>query len=115
MEPTLAEMLEAVDAAITVCDLDLTILYMNAKAGKTFEANGGRSLVGSSLADCHKPGSTEKIRQIVASGLPNVYTISKNGVNKMIWQAPWKKDGTISGLVEISIPLPDSMPHHDRG
>ncbi len=115
MKPTLAEMLEAVEAAITVCDIDLTVLYMNAQAGKAFEADGGRSLVGGCLADCHKAESVGKIRRILASGRPNVYTISKGGTKKMIWQAPWKKDGLIAGLVEISIPLPDSIPHYDRG
>ena len=115
MEPTLAEMFEALEAGVTVCDVDLTVLYMNAQAGKTFEGQGGRALVGNSLADCHKAESAEKIRLILASGRPNVYTISKGGAKKLIWQAPWKKDGIVAGLVEISLPLPDSLPHHDRG
>ncbi|HWP69050.1 MAG TPA: hypothetical protein VN437_07070 [Rectinemataceae bacterium] len=115
MKPTLAEILEAVEAAITVCDVDLTVLYMNEKAAKNFGANGVLDLVGSNLADCHKPESVEKIGRIFASGQPNVYTISKKGAKKLIWQAPWKKDAKVAGLVEISIPLPDSMPHYDRG
>ncbi|MFA6365933.1 MAG: PAS domain-containing protein [Candidatus Hydrogenedentales bacterium] len=111
----LGEAIGSIDAAITVCDADLRLLYMNEKAAITFGGRGPGPLVGSSLVDCHKPQSVEKMKAILASGQPNVYTISKNGVRKLIWQGPWEKDGEIGGLVEISIPLPDSMPHYDRG
>ena len=45
----------------------------------------------------------------------NCYTISKNGLRKMIYQTVWKKGGQVAGLVEISIVLPEDMPHYDRG
>ena len=57
----------------------------------------------------------KKMKKIIATGEPNVYTISKNGMKKIIWQGTWEKDGQVAGLVEISIPLPESMPHYDRG
>jgi hypothetical protein len=115
MESPIAKTFDHIEAAVTICDADFTILYMNEKAGKAFEAQGGLNLVGTNLGSCHKPESVEKLRGILGSARPNVYTISKNGVKKLIWQGPWEKDGKISGLVEISIPLPDFIPHYDRG
>lgn len=111
----LEDFLGAVDGAITVCDADFTLLYMNEKSKATFGGPGGAPTIGSSLAGCHKPASLEKMKAILAEGRPNVYTISKGGVRKLIWQAPWTRDGAIAGLVEISLPLPASMPHYDRG
>jgi len=113
--PSLADFLSAIDGAITVCDADLNLLYMNEKSKATFGGPGGAPAVGDCLAGCHKPASVEKMKAIIAEGKPNVYTISKGGVRKLIWQAPWTKDGAIAGLVEISLPLPASMPHYDRG
>jgi hypothetical protein len=57
---------------------------------------------------------------MIANGESNSYTISKNGVKKLIHQTPWYKIGkdgngkTIGGLVEVSIVLPDEMPHFVR-
>lgn len=112
---SLEDFLGAIDGAITVCDADLTLLYMNEKAKATFGGPDGAPAIGDSLAGCHKPASVQKIKAIIAAGEPNVYTISKGGVRKLIWQAPWTKDGAVAGLVEISLPLPASMPHYDRG
>ncbi|HCO49228.1 MAG TPA: hypothetical protein DIT55_07340 [Spirochaetaceae bacterium] len=67
------------------------------------------------VCDTDKPQSVVTMKAMLASGEPNVYTILKGGQKKLIWQAPWMKGGTIAGLVEISIQLPDSIPHYDRG
>ena len=40
--------------------------------------------------------------------------LEKNGQKKMIYQTPWRIDGQVKGLVEISFVLPDEMPHYDR-
>jgi transcriptional regulator with PAS, ATPase and Fis domain len=114
MDNSLLDAIEVIDAAVSVCDTDLTLLYMNKKSAAAFEASGGSSLIGKNLADCHLPGSVEKMREILASGKPNVYTISKKGVKKLIWQGLWEKDGKVAGLVEISMPLPETMPHYNR-
>ncbi len=118
MEPRsldIADVLKSIDAAVTVCDTDMKLLYMNEKAALNFSGISGPPPLGSSLLDCHKPQSIETMKAMLASGKPNIYTISKAGQKKLIWQGPWKKDGRIAGLVELSIQLPESMPHYDRG
>jgi hypothetical protein len=104
-----------IDAAVTICDANFIILYMNGKSALTFADEGGASLVGSSLIACHKPASVAAMRKILESGLPNVYTISKQGRKKLIWQGVWKSGNAVGGLVEVAMPIPDSMPHFDRG
>jgi hypothetical protein len=44
----------------------------------------------------------------------NHYTISKKGQKKIIHQIPLFKTGEFQGYVEISIPIPDQLPHFDR-
>jgi len=112
---SIANAIGLIDAAVTICDADFALLYMNEKSLLSFGGKKGAPALGSDLAGCHKPESVEKMREILASGKPNVYTISKNGVKKLIWQGIWKEEGCAAGLVEISIPLPESMPHFDRG
>lgn len=103
-----------IDAAVTICDCDGVIVYMNETAGRVFAAHGGRALIGTNLMACHSPASRDKIREILATGIPNVYTIEKNGMRKMIWQGPWRVDGEVAGLIELSMVLPENMPHHIR-
>lgn len=100
--------------AITVCDTDANIIYMNDRAAQTFSNSGGRELVGKSLFDCHSPRSNEIIRELLETGKSNIYTIEKNGVKKLICQSPWYREGTLSGLVELSIILPEPMNHFIR-
>ena len=100
--------------AVTICDASLDIVYMNEKSSATFAKPGGSDLVGSNLEACHKPGSMRIIEGILSSAKPNVYTIRKNGVKKLIWQGPWTAEDGTSGLVELSIPIPEAMPHFDR-
>ena len=45
---------------------------------------------------------------------PNVYTIEKNGIKKLIYQSPWFEKGVMKGLVELSLEIPFDMPHFIR-
>ncbi len=99
---------------ITVCDAAGVILEMNDRAAKAFEKQGGRELVGTNLLDCHPEPSRTKLQRMLASGAVNVYTIEKGGVKKLIYQAPWYENGQHRGLVEISLTLPDEVPHFIR-
>ena len=104
---------EDVDYAVTICDADCNILFMNRRSRETFCKNG-EDLIGRNLMDCHPEHARKIIRRLLSEGGSNAYTITKNGVNKLIFQSAWKKDGKIAGLVETSMILPDGMPHYDR-
>ena len=103
---------DEVDCAVTVCDTEGVILYMNEKARATFAKHG--DLIGRNLFDCHSDRSREMIRRMLATGGTNAYTIEKQGVRKMIYQTAWKEHGEIRGLVEISMEIPCEMPHYIR-
>jgi transcriptional regulator with PAS, ATPase and Fis domain len=106
--------MEEFNAAITVVDSAFDVIYMNSKAAATFEKWGGRELIGKSLSNCHQERSMSIMRRIIETGTPNSYTIEKNGIKKMVFQAPWEKDGAIAGLVEISFEIPWDMEHFVR-
>lgn len=100
------------NCAVTVCDAQGIILYMNEKAKQTFAKHG--DLIGRNLLDCHSEASQAKIRELLATGGSNAYTIEKQGVRKMIYQTAWRENGIVCGLVEISMILPDVLPHYVR-
>ena len=83
------EWADEMNCAVTVCDTQGIILYMNEKACRTFAGHG--NLIG-----------------------VNAYTIEKKGVRKMIYQTAWKREGVVCGLVEISMEIPGEMPHYIR-
>ena len=100
--------------AVTVCDPQGIILYINEKAASVFEGDGGMALIGQNLFDCHSADSNRKIEEIMHTRQPNVYTIEKKGIKKLIYQAPWFQDGQMAGLVELSLEIPFDMPHFLR-
>lgn len=100
--------------AVTVCDRHGVILEMNDKAAATFEADGGRALIGSNLLDCHPEPSRSLVADLLAHPRVNAYTIEKRGVRKLIYQAPWYEGGTFAGIVELSLEIPATMPHFVR-
>lgn len=104
---------DQMNCAVTVCDANGTILYMNERSRATFASHG--DLIDKNLFECHSQASIDKIRHMLATGESNSYTISKNGQRKMIYQTPWRQNGTIAGMVEISMVIPDEMPHYVRG
>ena len=105
---------EHMHCAITVCDREGTVIYMNERSRETFNKNG-ESMVGKNLFPCHQKRSQDMIRHMMESDTTNCYTISKNGAKKIIFQSPWKDDnGEVQGMVEISIILPEELPHYQR-
>lgn len=111
MEPDWANGLRA---TIMVCDEQGRIVWMNDAAAERYAEDGGRSLIGRSLRDCHSPESNEKIARLIAAGQPNHYTIEKGGRRRMIHQMPWFEGGRCAGLVEIGTDIPESMAHFNR-
>lgn len=106
------EWAEEINAAVTVCDAEGVILFMNSRARQTFARHG--DLIGKNLFECHSEGSRMKIRHMLSTGESNAYTISKEGQRKMIYQTPWRREGVIAGMVEISMVIPEEMPHYIR-
>ena len=100
--------------SITVCDRAGIILEMNDRAAQTFQGDGGKDLIGKNLMECHPEPSRSKLQGLMETGETNVYTIEKNGVRKMIYQAPWYRDGIRMGIVELSLEIPLALPHFLR-
>jgi len=105
---------DQIDAAITICDLEGIILYMNDKAKNTFINYGGNNLIGQSLKDCHPEHAWNKILEMIKEHKSNSYTIEKKGLKKIILQKPWFKNGQLSGLIEFSFEIPFEMAHFIR-
>lgn len=99
---------------ITVCDKEGIILEMNDKAAQAFAEEGGYNLIGENLLECHPEPARTKLKQLLDNRQTNVYTIKKNGVKKIIYQAPWYKDGEYAGLVELSLEIPLELQHFIR-
>lgn len=100
------------NCGITVCDASGKIIYMNDKALSIFASHG--DMRGRNLMPCHSERSKGIIADMLTTGRSNCYTIQKNGICKIIFQTPWRTDGKISGLVEISMEVPWDMPHYNR-
>ncbi len=100
--------------AITIMDLEGTIIYMNDKSANTFEKDGGKDLVGNKLQFCHTERSNQIIKNLLNNKETNTYTIEKNGVKKLIYQTPWYENENCMGLVEFSLVIPFEMPHFIR-
>lgn len=106
---------DGTNCAITVCDENCDIIYMNRRSQETFAKRGGAALIGHNLMDYHNDRSKEIIRRMLADGGINAYTIEKEGQHKLIYQTAWKKeDGTVGGLVEISMVIAPTLPHYIR-
>ena len=101
-------------AALTICDREGIVLDMNDRAAEVFKADGGRALIGKCILDCHPEPARSKTQQLLDTQATNTYTIEKNGTKKLIYQAPWYRDGTYAGLVELSIEIPFELPHFVR-
>lgn len=97
--------------AVTVCDRSGIILEMNERARATFAGD----IVGRNVLDCHPEPARSRLAELLATGKGDVYTIEKQGRRKLICQSPWYRGGEFAGLVEISIELPEPLPHRVRG
>lgn len=96
--------------AATVCDTDGIVLYQNRRA---IERDG--DVVGQNLYNCHGPKAGAMIRHMIDSGTSNTYQIIRHAHHKLLHQTPWyQTDGTLGGLVELAIDLPDEMPVFNR-
>ena len=100
--------------AVLVCDAEGVLLEMNDRGAAAFDDQGGRRLIGTNLLDCHPEPSRTRFEQLLRTRTTNVYTIEKGGVWKLVYQAPWYRDGQYAGLIELSLEIPQSIPHFIR-
>lgn len=107
--------LEEFPGAITVCDAHGIILEMNDRAAQSLQKDGGRALIGCSMLDCHPEPALSKVKKMLETQQPNIYTIEKQGIHKLIYQSPWFEGGEFRGFVELSLEIPADMPHFIRG
>jgi len=100
--------------SVIVCDKELNIIYLNEKAKMLFNEEERNKAVGRNLLDCHNEESNKKILEIRITLKPNIYTIEKAGIKKLIYQSPLMKDKEFNGIVELSLEIPDVIPHFKR-
>ena len=89
--------LDADRAAVVICDLDHTIIYMNPVAKNRYEKWGGENLVGQSLLDCHNEKSREMILKVLdwfkASKENNIiYTSYNEKENKDVYMVALRNE-----------------------
>ena len=89
--------LEADKAAVVICDLKHTIIYMNPTAINRYEKWGGKSLIGQSLLNCHSDKSREMIIKVLdwfkASKDNNiVYTSYNEKENKDVYMVALRNE-----------------------
>ena len=100
---------DELDCAVTLCDTQGIVRYQN---DRSVAVNG--DVRGQSLFPCHNERSRAIIRRLLDEGGRNVYTIEKRGVRKLIYQTVWREKGEVRGLVELSLEIPETMPHYIR-
>jgi transcriptional regulator with PAS, ATPase and Fis domain len=107
--------IEELQAAVTVTDAGGTILAMNRRSVESFAEDGGAALIGSDVFACHPEPSRSQLREMFTERRANHYTITKRGARRIIHQLPWFRDGAFAGFVEITVEIPEELPHFDRG
>ncbi len=100
--------------AVNACDEEGIIISLNEAAVRAFADRGGEKLLGSSVFDCHPEPARSKLKSLMKSRKKNIYTIQKNGLRKLIYQAPWYANGEYAGYVEFDLEIPWDMPHFNR-
>ncbi len=100
--------------AITLCDTQGIVLELNDRAVQLFHDDGGRELIGKNLLDCHPEAARKQLCEMMEKQATNIYTTEKDGVKKLIYQAPWYRDGEYAGFLEISFELPAVIPNFLR-
>ena len=106
LSPFFKSVLEQDRAAVVLCDLEHTIIYMNPAAGERYAKRGGMALVGKSLFDCHSPKSNEMIEKVVAWFSQDkshnlIYTYRNDKENKDVYMVALRdQSGELIGYYE---------------
>ena len=108
------DFLKEADIAMTVCDREGRIIYMNNQS-KEVNQQPGTDLMGKNILDCHPEPARSLLVRMMENGEKHVYTIEKKGKKKLIYQIPWYEEGKYMGFVELSMIIPFEMEHKIRG
>ncbi len=108
------DFIKELSAAVTVCDRNGIIVYMNNKSAEMFHKYGGQELLGKNLIDCHLEPSKTKIKMMLETQTENIYTTEKNGKKKYIFQTPIFENGEYNGFAEMIFDTPPDIPHYIR-
>lgn len=100
--------------AITITDAKGVIVAMNDQSVQQFAGDGGLDLIGKNVMDCHPEPARSKLIDLMNSPRVNTYTIQKSGRKRLIYQAPYFKEGQFAGLVELGLEIPEELPYFDR-
>ena len=98
--------LDADRAAVVLCSLDHTIIYMNPAACERYAKWGGEKLLGRSLLDCHNEHSREMIVKILdwfkkSKDNSIVYTFKNVKENKDVYMVALRdENGELIGYYE---------------
>lgn len=98
--------IDADNAAIVLCDVNHTIVYMNPAAIRRYEKKGGASIIGHSLLVCHNEESNSIIRMVLAwfeesSENNKVFTLHNDKENKDVYMVALRDDnGNLIGYYE---------------
>lgn len=104
---------EEADIAVTICDKEGKIIEMN---GQSREVNlkPGQDLIGKNVLDCHPEPARSLLEHLMTHEEKHVYTITKGSRKKLIYQIPWYQEGDYAGFIELSMIIPEEMPHYIR-
>lgn len=97
MEDFYKSVLEQDEAAVVLCDLNHTIIYMNPAAACRYAKSGGYDLVGKSLMGCHNDKSNEMINKVIdwfkeSTGHNRIYTFYNEKENKDVYMIALRDD-----------------------
>ena len=98
--------LEQDRAAVVLCDLEHTIVYMNKAAIDRYQKRGGEALIGKSVLNCHNEHSRMVIQKVVAwfeeSREHNmIYTYKNEKENKDVYLVALRDEtGNLIGYYE---------------
>jgi transcriptional regulator with PAS, ATPase and Fis domain len=98
-------------AEITICDRTGFILELNNTAEEIFKEDGGSSLLGSNMLNCHPEPSRTKLAGMLETHQTNVYFNTEKSKKRFFFQSPWYKNDQFAGFVEISFEVPGEIPN----
>ncbi len=96
--------IEQDNAAVVICDLEHTVIYMNPAAKQQYKKYG--NLLGKSLLDCHNDKSRETIKKVVnwfteSENHNLIYTFHNEKQNKDVYMVALRDDsGRLIGYYE---------------